>query len=38
LVITPQELDERIRTGDPFLIEIVEKGEIVYDADRVQAA
>ena len=38
LVITPQELDERIRTGDPFLTEIVEKGEIVYDADRVQTA
>jgi len=38
LVITPRELDERIRSGDPFLTEIVEKGEIVYDAERIQAA
>jgi predicted nucleotidyltransferase len=38
LVITPQELDERMQMGDPFLIEIVEQGELLYDAARVQAA
>ena len=38
LVITPEELEERIQGGDPFLMEIVEKGEVVYDADRIQTA
>jgi predicted nucleotidyltransferase len=38
LVISPEELEERIRSGDPFLTEIVEKGEVVYDAERVQTA
>ena len=38
LVITPEELEERIQGGDPFLIEIVEKGEILYDAERVPTA
>jgi predicted nucleotidyltransferase len=38
LVITPQELEERIQIGDPFLTEIVEKGEVLYDAERIQAA
>jgi predicted nucleotidyltransferase len=38
LVITPQELEERIQRGDPFLTEIVEKGEVLYDAERVEAA
>ena len=38
LVITPKELDERLQSGDPFLTEIVEKGEKLYDAARVQAA
>ena len=38
LVITSKELEERIQRGDHFLIEIVEKGEVLYDAERVQAA
>ncbi len=38
LVITPEELEERIRMGDPFLTEIMEKGEVLYDAERVQTA
>lgn len=38
LVITPQELEERIQNGDPFLMEIVEKGELLYDAHRVSTA
>jgi predicted nucleotidyltransferase len=38
LVITPEELKERIQYGDPFVIEILEKGELLYDAERVQAA
>ena len=38
LVITPEELEERIQRGDPFLTEIVEKGEVLYDAERVEAA
>ena len=38
LVITPQELHRRIQMGDPFLIEIVEQGELLYDAARVHAA
>ncbi len=29
LVITPQELEERLRNGDPFLTEILEKGEVL---------
>ena len=36
LVITPEELQERLERGDPFLTEIVEKGEVLYDAERVQ--
>ena len=32
LVITPQELDAQIRKGDPFLIEITKKGEVLYNA------
>ena len=32
LVITPQELEAQIQKGDPFLIEIVDKGEVLYDA------
>jgi hypothetical protein len=38
LVITPEELEERIQYGGPFVIEILEKGEVLYDAERVQAA
>ena len=38
LVITPEELADRIHRGDPFLTEIVEKGEVVYDAERIQIA
>jgi len=36
-VITPQELAERL-WGEPFLTEIVEKGKVLYDAQRVSAA
>lgn len=32
LVITPQELEAQIRKGDPFLTEILERGEVLYDA------
>ena len=35
LVITPQELTSQLEKGDPFLIEIMEKGEILYDGPRV---
>jgi uncharacterized protein len=38
LVITPQELKEQLQIGNPFLIEILQKGEMLYDADRVKAA
>ena len=37
LVITPQELASQLERGDPFLTEIVEKGEVLYDAPRVPA-
>jgi predicted nucleotidyltransferase len=37
LVITPQELASQLEKGDPFLTEIVEKGEVLYDAPRVPA-
>ena len=37
LVITPQELASQLQKGDPFLIEIMEKGEVLYDAPRVPA-
>jgi predicted nucleotidyltransferase len=37
LVITPQELAAQLEKGDPFLIEIIEKGEVLYDAPRVPA-
>ena len=38
LVITPRELDVQIQKGDPFLIEIVRKGEVLYDARGIQTA
>lgn len=38
LVITPQELKEQLQKGNPFLIEILQKGEVLYDADRIKAA
>ncbi|MDZ7292341.1 MAG: nucleotidyltransferase domain-containing protein [candidate division KSB1 bacterium] len=38
LVITPEELRERIEMGDPFLLEIVRKGKTVYEAGRVKVA
>jgi hypothetical protein len=37
LVITPQELASQLQKGDPFLTEIMEKGEALYDAPRVPA-
>ena len=38
LVITPEELEERIQRDDPFLTEIVEKGEVLYDAEGIHPA
>lgn len=38
LVITPQELKEQLQKGNPFLIEILQKGEVLYNADRVKTA
>jgi len=38
LVVTPQELERRIQMGDPFFLEIAKNGEVLYDAERVQAA
>ena len=38
LVITPKELEERTGKGDPFLLEVMEKGEVLYDAGRVRSA
>lgn len=32
LVLTPQELSERLAIGDQFLAEVVEKGEVLYGA------
>ena len=37
LVITPLELASQLEKGEPFLTEIVEKGEVLYDAPRVPA-
>ena len=31
LVFTPEELRERITIGDPFILEILQKGEVLYD-------
>lgn len=31
LVFTPEELRERIVIGDPFILEIMQKGEVLYD-------
>jgi len=30
-VFTPEELRERITIGDPFILEILQKGEVLYD-------
>lgn len=38
LVITPQELKEQLQKGNPFLIEILQQGEVLYDADRIKTA
>ncbi len=38
LVTAPQELEDQIRRGDPFLTEIVEKGEVLYDAEGIRPA
>ncbi len=31
LVFTPEELRERIVIGDPFILEIMQKGDVLYD-------
>ena len=33
LVITPQELEEQIQRREPFVLEIVKKGEVLYDEE-----
>lgn len=33
IVRTPEQLRERLRLGDPFLTEIVDCGEVLYEAD-----
>ncbi|MDX2045029.1 MAG: nucleotidyltransferase domain-containing protein [Acidobacteriota bacterium] len=33
LVRTPEQVQERIGMGDPFMQEIVEQGEVLYEAD-----
>jgi predicted nucleotidyltransferase len=32
IVLTPQELSERLDIGDQFIQEIVDRGEVLYDA------
>jgi predicted nucleotidyltransferase len=32
LIFTPQELEQRLRIGDQFVAEIVDKGEVLYAA------
>lgn len=32
LVLTPQEVENRLSIGDQFIIEIMEKGKVLYDA------
>jgi len=32
IVLTPQELDQRLRVGDQFIQEILQKGELLYAA------
>jgi len=31
-ILTPQELSERVAKGDQFIVEILEKGEVLYAA------
>jgi predicted nucleotidyltransferase len=38
LVVTPEELRERIEMGDPFFLEITKKGKILYEAGRITGA
>lgn len=33
LVRTPEQVEERIRMGDPFMKEIVEEGKVLYESD-----
>jgi len=32
LVLTPEEVEERVKAGDQFIAEILEKGEVLYDS------
>jgi hypothetical protein len=32
IVLTPKEIDERLKIGDQFIKEILQKGEILYAA------
>ncbi len=32
LVLTPQEIEKRLKIGDSFIAEILEKGEVLYGA------
>ncbi len=33
LVVTPEELETQLHKGDPFVKEIIERGEILYERD-----
>ncbi|MEW6041951.1 MAG: nucleotidyltransferase domain-containing protein [Elusimicrobiota bacterium] len=35
LVFTPEEIEERISLGDPFLKEVLEKGKVIYDRKNI---
>ncbi|NIR50201.1 nucleotidyltransferase domain-containing protein [candidate division KSB1 bacterium] len=37
IVYRPDEVEERLRIGDPFLKQIFEEGKVLYDADQVSA-
>lgn len=33
LIRTPQQIAERVRIGDPFFLEILSRGKVLYEAD-----
>lgn len=35
LVMTPREIEDRLNRGDPFMREMLERGEVLYDDGRV---
>ena len=38
LVVTPGELEARLRMGDPFFREIVQKGEVLYAREGISSS